>query len=195
MAAIRMTDLVRVKTLLGIDDTQTRYDELLMQMIIDATFEVETYLNRSLESKERTEQYDVVKGMYCIQVPSYPITSIAYIWNDYYRLFPTTSQIAYNFYYADNKLGIIHFNDYYLVAGRGALKIQYTGGMAVSTLDFSTKYPDIVSALTLEIAGRYQRRNTIGVISVSATGGSVAPVQRGEFLSATEDVLDRHRRF
>jgi hypothetical protein len=73
------------------------------------------------------------------------------------------------------------------------LKVVYTGGMASSTANFITAYPDIAGAVDQQVAYLYHQRNNLGTSSVSGDAGSVS-AGADSWLPSVLDTLRRYRR-
>jgi hypothetical protein len=193
---LQLTNLIHVKTLLEITDTETRFDELLAQLINSVSHEIETFLNRKLiVASNIIETFDVQTAYYQkFSIEAYPITSVTDIRHDWGRTFATSTIIAAGDYYTNKSLGIICIDKFPLTPGKGVLQVTYSGGMASSTSGFMSAFPDLTAAATLEVVARFQRKSTYGLIAITASGGSATIAQRNEFLPAVEQVLDRYRR-
>jgi len=194
---MRLAKLEPVKTLLDIDETETEFDELLMQLIENVSGEVEDYLGRVVQvpqsagvAAEITEYFDVSLHTVRVRVSAYPVISVTDIRSDTDRTFATSSIVDSKNYYIDSALGIITFKWTMLDIGPGALKVIYKGGMALTTDAFISAYPAINSAVNMEVAARFQRKATLGVVALAMTGGSVTYIQQNQFLPGVQSILD-----
>jgi len=142
-----------------------------------------------------TEYFDIFRAQDSIQLSAYPVTSITSIHNSQEEIWDAGTLIDSDYYHVDLDSGLVHFDSYILLYGAKAVRVVYVGGMADTTDNFVTAYPHIASAITMEVAYRFQRRHTIGLIAVTAAGGSTTIAQKTQFLPAVEDVLDSERRY
>lgn len=263
--AVEVTTLGRVKNQLEIAAGTTAHDVLLRRWISSATSSFETYLNRHIEAKSRTEQFTVEPWQRRVWVQGYPVTTVTTVKNDTQRDF-TGLTVDVGDYYLDAAGGRFDFDKYILLFGPGVLQIVYTGGMAASTermigtigtvsgtmtpgntvegtnslargtlvavtsgvsitvdvesggfLDgetltdltasgtvtltavtqepFVSRYPDVVSAANWQVAYWFQRRSSLGAVSISSEGGSVSLEQPTfELQPGVKQMIDRHRR-
>jgi len=190
-----LTTLELTKTVLTIDQLETKEDLLLKQLITQASKEAEILLNRTvLFATGKVETLDVEQYQYNFSFSAFPITTFTNLWNDSTRVFGSNTIIDASSYYVNKETGWVYVDKVFLTPGRGVLKAQYNGGMAADTDAFVAAYEDIAGAIAMEVAYRYQRRKSLGIVAVTAQGGSVAFPVREQFLNLVEDVLMSHRR-
>lgn len=189
-----LTTVNSVKDLLGV--VADVDDDSIQQYITIVSGEVETYLNRIVQTQAVvTEQIDVIKDQRIFHLKAYPVVSVASVNNDYSRVFGSSTLIAASNYYVNLQTGMLTIDRVHVTPGMGVLKVIYSGGMGLTTSAFMTAYPDISGAVATEVAYRYQRRAQIGTFNVSVGGASVNLASKTQLLPQVEEVLFAHSKF
>jgi hypothetical protein len=172
---------------------------VISSLIASYSKRFEQELGRLVEQRERTEVYSLERGQTVLTLNAYPIVSVTDIRNDVLRVYGDDAVIPETDYFINAERGTIHF-DYAPAHGNGAIQITYVGGMAdnaVSTdgdLDFEIAYPDLSTALTLQVAYVFRRRNTLGSSGVNFQGGGSSWEGAVKLLPEVRATLDQHRR-
>ena len=193
----------RVKDLLEI--SSTTHDTVLDRLIAVVSQRIEDYLDRPLESKARTEEYDIKPRQRVVFLRAYPLTAqnqiteikIATDWK-----FDTVSAVSSDDYHVDLANGAVHLNFYPILrylnsnteTAPGAVRVAYTGGFATSTANLISNYPAIASAAETQVIAMWRRRDepmvkTIDVGEYSST--KEGPVR---FLPDVVEALTPYRR-
>ena len=191
---MRLTTLARVKNYLGGSSNLDSDDERVLKQIIGSvSIAIAEYLNRNIKSEERTEYLDVFEGQEVFYLKGYPIDQDATfeVYNDVDRAFDTEIDSSDYDKQSGKDSGLLKIDQYTLSAGKGALKVKYTGGLATQT-----SYMTITCAsVTSFTVGRTINGGTSGASGtiVSITNGStkqmVIDVTAGVF-EATETITE-----
>jgi len=193
-----MTTVARAKVLIEADgqrlsvadDTTT---DLLSRLIEMYSAEAEASLSRLVSAEARTAQFHVEPQQHVFALPAYPVTAIASVRHDTGREFASSSEIDDTAYYADDN-GLLHVDGQTLAAGRGALRVTWTGGMAASVASFATAFPDLAGAIDMQVTYHWQRRSGYGSQGESVGAGNVSYSGPLKWLAHVERVFARHRR-
>jgi hypothetical protein len=199
---VNISTLTRVKLLLGIPETEVGDDELLASLLEGVSATVEGALDRGVETKERTEYFNVDAGQQLLLVNSWPITSITSITeNTGDRTFAddsadTTAVAAtdYTFLPDEGGMGRVYMHSHVLTGGPRTVRIIYEGGMAETTDACVLAYPDLAQAVDLQSAFLFKRRNFLGVSGLGTQGGSVSFLDKLELLPQVKDTIAGYRR-
>lgn len=160
---------------------------------------VETYLNRYTEATSRTEYLDVDPYQRVFRLRASPVSAVSSVYFDEEQAFGSETALVASDYYlptldATGRL-VMRFA---LNSGADpiprAVKVTYTGGMAASASAFVTAYPDIAGAVDVQTSHEWQRRNALGVTSVSYPDGTTASLSFDRWIPSVKQVLDYHRR-
>lgn len=178
-----------IKLLVG--NSGTSDDILLNSIALAVSRYVEKYLGREIETKQRTEYFDVEPGQALFHVKAFPVTACA-VYNDTYRAF-TTAVPTTNYTYL-GEWGQIIVDQYTLESGAKVLKVVYTGGIAASqTALESGDFKDIEMAARIQGAFWFERRKALGLLSENVEGGSLQ-FQKLELLPTVKEVLEPYCR-
>lgn len=164
------TTTAKVKELLDVDSGDTTHDAVLGRLIAAVSQRIETFIDRSLLSEARTEEYDLRPRQRVLFLRNYPLTAqtdistikIATNWD-----FPSVSAVSSSDYHADYDTGAVHFNFYpiqsYLgnnmATAPGAVQVVYTGGFAGTTDGIIVNYPAIAEACATQVVAMWRRRD------------------------------------
>jgi hypothetical protein len=158
----------RIKDLLDI--TSTSHDDVLDRLIAVVSQRIENFIDRPLQSIERTEDYDIKPRQRVLFLRSYPLANqaaissvkIAVDWN-----FDAVTAVSSNDYRVDVDTGRLHFNFYpiqtYLNSNTetapGAIRVVYTAGFASDTAGLISAYPAIAYACEMQVIAMWRRRD------------------------------------
>ena len=181
-----------------------RTEDLIIRLINGVSASAETYMNRKILSRPYTEDYDG-SGSDTQQLNQYPIISVTSVSTDYYRTFPSESNIALTdiiIYEEEGKIvrapsgltvsideetgKIIKFSTF--PKGRKNLRVIYTAG-------YATVPHDIKHVVLSEIVWHYENitKKKLGVQAVAAMGENVS-VFIGDLLPTTKLILSAYRK-
>ena len=189
-----LTTLARVRTLLK--DTSTQNDTLIDQLIDAVSPQLERIMNRHALEVARTEQYDVAPGQRVFMLRGFPVLAspAAVVKNSLSRDFTAARAIDAPSYYLALARGVLTIDLVGLEPGPGTLQVAYTGGLATTTTNLVTAFPDISVACELQVAYLIQRKDELGLASFSAEGGSIAQAMPTKILDAARELLQPYRR-
>lgn len=145
---------------------------------------------RHVESKERVEKFTPAKdGTRNIRLKGYPVAEI-----DLLTVFDDGWYSEDGDFVLDAPFGTILFNqkiyrddDLYL----GAISVTYTGGMAADTAGFISEYPDIESAVLMQVNFELSRYKSIANKS-QANGAATTSYNEYGLLPELARVLDSY---
>ena len=261
---MNLTTLDRVKYLADIKGATQ--DSLIKQLISAVSSQIErsNLFDRYIEQKARTEYFDTEYDQKIISVKGVPIVSITSLDFDTARVWGSGSAVDASLYGINNARGQLKFDQYVFSRGFGALKLVYTGGLAISTDRFiasvvvggsgsftaseivtggtsnargtfvslagdvitidviagifeagevvtgltSTKsrtllaitqtplvmaYPDLALACEIQVKYIKDRKDNLGLRSVSQEGGSISTYQTGQLLPEVKDIIKAYK--
>lgn len=196
-----LTTTTRVENLILATGTPPAWTTTAIgQLITEVSAAVERYLDRYAQSGvSRTEYLDVEAGQRLFRLRAYPVASMTSVSFDPEQVFGSDTVIDSGDYFSPlyNSSGVLRFpydlNPPDTATLPDCLKVVYTGGMASSTANFITSYPDIAGAVDKQVAFLYQNRNNLGVSSVSGDAGSIS-IGAEAWLPQVKVVLDQYRR-
>lgn len=152
---------------------------------------VEKYLDRKLETAERSDYFTPSNGVgtKTVRVSAFPIVSIESV-----KLGGVELDSSY--YTVNKETGVISFVTQITrdtaIPYEDSLCVTYTGGMATNTASFIELFPDIEIEVLTQIRFEIMRVKDIAMKSV-ATGQTTAQLNPYGFLDALVAVLDRYR--
>lgn len=159
---------------------------------------VERYLDRRATRTSRTVYFDVEPCGTIYSLDAYPVTVMTGAWFDPDQAFGTGFELAASDYFDPtlDTQGVFQTKGPLSRYARHprALKITFTGGMANDTDSFVAAYPDIAGAVDTQVAHEWQRRNALGVTSVSYPDGTTATLSFDRWIPSVKQVLDYYRR-
>jgi len=120
---------------LGTTDTALTNSLNLIISAVSKQIENSPFFFRYAELKARTEDFDIEARQKLVSVRAVPIlaTPTPLVYNDEDREFALATLIDDDDYGINYNRGIFTFDNYDLVAGNGALRITYTGGLGLHT--------------------------------------------------------------
>lgn len=190
-----LTTTARVKTLGSI--TTSDQDALIGVLVTAVSARIERYLGRHVESTSRTEYYDVEAGQHVFYLRGYPISSVTSVKNDEDWDFDNIDEIASSEFTtvgSDFTGRLVVDEAVTPIAGKQALQVVYTGGMAADAASFIAAFPDVALAADQQILHEYQRRKQLGIVS-SSIGQHTASVEFGvDLLPIVKRALNPYRR-
>ncbi|HQG81820.1 MAG TPA: hypothetical protein PLU14_00295 [Caldisericia bacterium] len=173
---ILLTTKTVVKSLLEIPSTETINDSLLDVFIAFNSNRIETFLNRNLLKKERTEYFS--SGRRLFYVSAFPIDSTATLTVSYSDSALTENEDYYVWY----DEGVIEFFTEFTETRPKEVSITYTGGFSsletLTVTGFATVFdvvgvPPIISiACARQTAFDFMRRRDTGIVSLNTRDGS-----------------------
>lgn len=168
-------------------------DTLLGYLITAISAQVEDYLDRYAESTSRTVYLDVDEGQRFFVLRGYPVSSVTSVYNDSEWGFGASTLVASTEYTVLGPDGFLRFPYYELVAGPGALKVTYVGGMAANTAAFYAAFPAVELAVWAQVSYLFDKRKFLADTSASVAGSSVG-FQVPELLPEVVGMLKPYRR-
>lgn len=156
---------------------------------------VERYLNRFIESAERTESFtpDCGRGTSIIRLKAYPVESVESL-----TVYDQEYVEANDDFVIDKETGTIQLSypaiqQFVCINPMNAIVVEYTGGMADDTQDFIDKYPDIESLVLDQVNFELTRVKNIANKSIA---GAATTSQLNEYglLPALCDTLELYKR-
>tara|TARA_R100000664_G_C2759128_1_gene148593 strand:+ start:3379 stop:3999 length:621 start_codon:yes stop_codon:yes gene_type:complete len=200
----QLTSKERVKAYL--DFSGSGEDSLIDVLIELVSARVSDYCDRKFEQESGRVEYPV-GGTNILQMKLFPITSIASIHEDSERAFGASTLVDSSEYYSAGdakERGLIireaswkreltgSYHNTWL-PGIDIIKVTYTGGYAVSS--GVTGVPnDLQRVIAQQCAYLYNRRNALGINSVSGGEGSQSFTGDYEFLPEVKRGLQKYRR-
>lgn len=192
--ALALTTEARVLTILG-EGLGAKEQALIAMLISSVSARIESALGRGTLTQARTEYIDVAYGQRILQLTSYPITTVSSVYNDSAREYGSSSLVDDDDYAVVDTLGQV-IVDYDLIPGARSAKVTYTGGLATTTDNLISSYPDIAMAAEYQIVHEFRRRrDSLDGSSVSLPSGGVAFVGELKTLKIVEQMIDRYRRW
>lgn len=164
---MQITTLANVKELLSIPTSTTGDDLRIQSFVLAVSAVIEKHLMRSLHIEERTQYFDVERSNKVFYLEAYPISAIA-VYNDYGRDF-TTAIDEENYTIRSGK-GRIVIDKHSLAEGYDALKVVYTGGIALTQSELQTDYPDLEMAARMQCALWYKMKDRLNLSSETIQG-------------------------
>ena len=177
-----LTDLTKVKAMLGLTADQEDDDELIQGLISKETAFIQTSCGRKFFYAEYTEYKDGGDDQDTIMVDEYPIVGITSIHDDENRIYGSDTLIAATDYSFRAKAGIIKLDDDIFADGNQNVKVVYTGGYKVIPEDLSLACAQRVVADYLELKG-----------GMSAVVGEVVTYKPANLRSQADKVIKLYR--
>lgn len=185
-----LTTKDNVKKLLNITNDTTN-DVLLISIVKATSAAIEEYLDRLLETKERTQYFDVEPGQQVFNLNAYPIVSCKAYNDPYRRSDVEINSDTYTFLGECGQLIIDRFDCY---AGAKALKVVYTGGLASDQAHLEALYPDIEMAARIQSAFLFESKNQLFVISESVDRHTVSQREKLQLHAYVKEILSQYVR-
>lgn len=174
----------------GLDDSEQMYIEALIDAF-NARAEAET--SRKFNHQTATEYFDILPGQAKIRVQRYPIASVTAIYEDSDGLFDGgVNDIVDSDDYEIRSMGdkgIVRMRFRPFIAGPGAVKITYVGGVGRFVHGAGGTSSDIRNAAIRQVAYWYQRRASLGVTGENVGGASVSILAAQDLLEDVARVL------
>lgn len=191
-----LTTSARVKSWLegGGVSAGTANDALISALIKAYSTLAEVYMGRETLAAERTDTLDVEEGQRVFFLRAWPVTDFESATDASDRDFDSALPIDTTDYVVDLERGVVEFDQYQPVAGRRTLQVVYTGGMALDTTAFIAAYPDVATALDMQIAYTLSRRDQLGAQNLSTQAGNIAWSGPIDWLPQAKQIMDLHRR-
>jgi len=173
------------------------FNTVIGQVITAVSAAAERYLGRWAQTTSRTEYFTVSPGKRVYRMRAFPVTTLTSVYLDVDQAFGADTALTSDDYFNPtlSNDGIFALKLWPAVGeidAQSALKVTYTGGMATTTANFISGYPDIAHAIDLQCAHIYHTRNYAGTLSQSGDSGSVS-IQTVDWLPEVKATLDRYR--
>lgn len=163
------TTVARVKDLLEISHAD--HDTVLGRIVSAVSSRIETFLDRKLQTVERTEEYTLKPRQRVIFLRAYPLTTQASVSS--VKVAPSWDYAAAAAYDSDSyrvdlETGTLylpyspvqHYLDDNHASSPLAAQVVYTAGMGVDTNAFVAAYPDIAYAADTQSVAMWRRRDS-----------------------------------
>lgn len=175
-----LTTLANVKAWMGITGNQD--DTLLSRLIAAASAYIETFTNRTFESKQYVEVRDGT-GKQRMAFAEYPVTAVASVVvnGNPIPAAPTMRDSGYRF----DSIRLL-LAGYEFSRGVGNVELIYTAG-------YSTTPPEIEQACIELVSLRYKERDRIGHQSKSLAGETVTFMIR-DFPDSVRTILNNYKK-
>jgi hypothetical protein len=188
-----ITTTTDIQDFMGWSTNATR-DAWLATAITRISARFEAAIGRGINHTSRTELFDVDGvSKQTFRVKAYPITSITSITSDYERDF-TGDAVSSDDYTFDAEAGLISIDKAFLDMGQKSLQIVYQGGMGANQSALESNHPDIVDAITKQVAFEYESRKRLGVTSVTDPAGNTLSYSSKGWLPEAEEAIARYKR-
>lgn len=175
-------DLVTVASIKQLAPINQSGDDGLLAVIVAAVNTwVPNWLNRSLDSLQRSDVLDG-NGSRVLMTPEWPITAVASLAVDGVNL-PASSSIITAGYRFHNR--VIMLNDYRFTRGVGNVEITYTAG-------YQSVPADLASAATELALLMFRDRDRVGLTSKSVAG-EVIGLFNGEMPARVKSILQPYK--
>lgn len=198
MATLETTtvDRVKISSLSDLDLNDTTKDELLYNLILEVSTQIEEYLGHELIAKQRVEVFDVEPLQERMWLPQWPVSSIdevrnrssaAVLWADTSALDTTSYTLLPN-------PGRIEFNTT-LLPGPLNLQVTYTAGIAATTQALIASNADLVAAAERQVGYLFRRRENPDRTSTSFQGASfTGTIVEARLLPSVKETLRKYKR-
>ena len=184
MALLDATTRERVKRAAGYQDPTTadsNEDTYLDALIDSVSLAFDRFIGGSTPSgstsrllqESRTEVFDLPRWRNFLWLPAYPISSITSVKqrSSISTAFSDVTAIDSSNYEAVTDTGKLNFT-FNLFAGEQTVQVVYVGGLATSTANLITNYPDVVDAADKQIVYELKRRDALGPGSIAVQGST-----------------------
>jgi hypothetical protein len=213
---VDLTTAARVKALASGYGSSSSEDTRLAAAITGVSAAVERHMDRWIEWVTWTDYFPVEPGQTTFRLHAFPQRgadasftviprSTFHVYNDVsdetttYTQFPSTTEITSG-WHIDNERGLLLFDNYRPMPGPRALKVQYVGGFN-STLtggskvtNFVTLYPDIATAVEVQVQFELDRARQPGVSSRTTQAGSIEILSDVQMIPLVAQRLSPYRR-
>ena len=181
-------------------------DALLQLFITQVSARFARYLGRHVDRIERTEDYTARAGARLVTMRGTPVdaTKPFTLQASATRDFSNAQVYVENQdFVLDPELGLVTLltTPTVRVAGFSGvpiapawLRVTYTGGLAETIDELASKYADLVSACTLQVAYLYRRKDSPGAKTVKMGQSESMHDQEYQLLAEAKQVLDSYRR-
>lgn len=185
-----ITTLANVKQLLSIETSNTGDDVRIQSFVLAVSATIEKHLMRSLHIEERIQYFDVDRSSKEFYLKAYPITAIA-VYNDYGREYATA--IDSDNYSIRSGSGRLVIDKQSLTEGFDALKIVYTGGLALTQQELQSAYPDLEMAARMQCGIWYKMKDRLNLSSETVQGVGQTNYKSLKLDPAVVEMLDDYR--
>ena len=186
-----LTTVAACKAWIGLESTDTVYDNEIETILKAVGDQFDNYLNRKLEAAEYTLYLDG-DGKYEIYTPVYPIVSITSIHDDPERLYGSSTAITDYILYEDFGKIISPTYGFY----RGYKNIRVIGTFGYTTSGVSATLPDDIKKAALDqvkFLFRKWKKNEEEIVSYSTVNNSVNLIEATDILPMVKFAIDKYR--
>jgi len=178
----------QVKAYLDIKVSEEDKDALITNLIVSSQAFIDEYCGQSFEQAAEIEYHD--GGSNKIFLNRYPIATnpTVQVWDSWDRTYPSSDLIPASDYFIDYESGIITF-DYEVGGSPGAVKVSFTGGLAI--------IPAPIEQACIELVARKVKEGPSGGLGVpnrAIPGGGNVSYVIDALLPQTKVVLDMYRK-
>jgi len=194
---MRLTTMTAAKGHINVGGTvlADSNDTFIKSLVKMWSARAEKYLNRVTVSGATTQDFDVEPRQQVFTLSRYPVTTVSAVYNDGTRAWSSVTAISSAYYHTDTQNGLLRMDGYPLDWGPATLRVVYTGGMAPSTASFIVDFPEIATAVDMQVAYHYARKGSLGAAGIETPGGGVSWDGALTWLKASKGLLDEHRRW
>lgn len=193
---VNVTDVATFKAWGG-QGASTTNDARITQLIDALSREIERSIGRKLEQALRTEDYDV-RHDFQLTVPlrNFPVASIDSVIYSPDRSFDADETLDAEDYTVDQELGILSIDGQELRAGKGVLRVAYTGGFDANTAAFiaNPEWADLRHAAHVQIQYEITRADSPGSSREFTQVGGTQWTGNLRLLPRVLEILARFRR-
>lgn len=205
---MNLSTLERVKAATGNAEIDAN-DALLAQLLVGVSRRMEQRMCRHAQLVERTEVLEVGSGNYKVSLRGWPLTAgsefeLKASTTDDFASGESVVYVAGTDYVVNRQNGLIHLLRLPATKSAGILgtpiapaflQVRYTGGLAVDADGLIAAYPDLADACDLQVAHRFQRKDSAGRTSEKSGGLTGEAEHSGEYalLAEVREVCDWYR--
>lgn len=197
MALLDVTTLAAVRAWKGLAFPGGASDDWINGAIQALSKRLEASLNRALLQEAQVEIFDVEHaGQTVFTLRGYPVDEeeTFSVRLDTMRVWEEAHELTTGFYTLDATEGILIVDGVVLPRCARALRVAYTGGMAVDSTAFCEAYPDIEEAANIQINFWWEQRTKLGQRSIVGVDQSVVVNEPLNYLPVLDRVVQNYRR-
>jgi hypothetical protein len=199
-----LTTTQRVKECLGINGSAS--DVLINQLIKSVGYEIERLMDRHAHTSARTELYQMRAVKRLVLLKGYPVDtgSAVTVKVSTTADFTTADTLTANEdYILDPQRGELRFLGSFeplrdADSGRPIapiyVQVTYTSGMATSTANFITAYPELAQACDMQCVHEFKRRSMPGQTATDMGDSSAQYTGELALIALVREAARRHRR-
>lgn len=191
--------LADVRTRVGVESSETGDDDMIRDIIRGISGQFDSYCNRTLlmSGADVTELYD--GGGKRIKVARYPIVSVTSIKQSIdYDFANETAMTEDDDFHSNDEEGTLYKIGGKFIRGDEVIQVVYKGGYVGpngTAAAGETELPDdIREAAILQAVFTLQRRNDVGLTSVSSDGFNISKFSAMDLLPVVKKTLNKYKR-